>query len=354
MNAAMNAICERAAARMRLVIRSSIAPPIALNGPMMVKPMRNPTSSSAMPRSRMKSRNCQSAYRCRLDGIRLFSHRFPELLLEDRARRHHTGNENAACECSPRRGVEIDQSRDRYLECSPASVDRPGKELRYPVGTANDRDSIGACCLGRLIVAGRHDTLQVPAIDDRNAIGKPLQLVEVVRSDDDRAAGLPQRLDDIAESLSPHRIQTVCRLVEDHYLLVAKERLREAESLQISLRQRLYFFRAMLVDPQLIDYGVDPCCDLAGGNRRECGVPCERRYCGPVRVDAHQLGEVADPMILHVGPRRHSGDGDAARRRADVAEQERDQSTLPCAVGPCNTEDFALRNRQRKILHGRH
>ena len=62
-------------------------------------------------------------------------------------------------------------------------------------------------------------------------------------------------LDEIAESLRPHGIEAVCRLVENDHLLVVKECLRQTEPLEVPLGELPHALVAMLVESQQIDHG---------------------------------------------------------------------------------------------------
>ena len=90
-----------------------------------------------------------------------------------------------------------------------------------------------------------------------DAVGEPRELVEVVRRDEDRAVGPAQRVHDVAEALRPHGIEPVRGLVENDHPLVAQQRLREAEALQVALRELAHALVAMLLEPELLDHLVD-------------------------------------------------------------------------------------------------
>src|SRR5436305_13789813 len=94
-------------------------------------------------------------------------------------------------------------------------------------------------------------------IDDHDTVGDALQLVEVVRCDEDRTVGTPQLADDLAKSLCPHGIEPVRRLVENHELLVMQERLRQSHALKITLRELANLLPPVLGEPQLIDERFD-------------------------------------------------------------------------------------------------
>jgi hypothetical protein len=73
-------------------------------------------------------------------------------------------------------------------------------------------------------------------IDDGDAIGEPLKLVQVVGGNEYRAIGTSKLLDYIPKPLRPHRVEAVSGLVEYEYLLLTKQCLRQAQALKIALR----------------------------------------------------------------------------------------------------------------------
>ena len=65
--------------------------------------------------------------------------------------------------------------------------------------------------------------------------GETLQLVEIVRCNQDGPIGAPQLGHDVAKLLRPYRIEPVGWLIENQNLVVTQQRLRQAEALQIPL-----------------------------------------------------------------------------------------------------------------------
>jgi len=57
--------------------------------------------------------------------------------------------------------------------------------------------------------ANLDDPHQLPAIDDRDAVGQPLQLIEVVRRDHDRAVVAAECRHELAEVLRPERVEAL-------------------------------------------------------------------------------------------------------------------------------------------------
>src|SRR5688500_9828774 len=102
-----------------------------------------------------------------------------------------------------------------------------------------DSDAVRAGCLGRLVVSGADETLEPSVVDDRYAIGKPLELVEVVRRYDHRAAGTSKLGHDVTEPLSPYGVEAVSRLVEDHHRFVTQQGLGKSDPLEVPLGERL-------------------------------------------------------------------------------------------------------------------
>ena len=131
------------------------------------------------------------------------------------------------------------------------SVARP--DLLAPL---NHRNPVRAGRLSRLIVSRAHEPLKPAAVDDRYTVGEPLQLVEIVRSDDDRSPRSSQTFDDSAETLRPYGIETMSRLVENHYPFVPEQRLRQTQPLKISLRQGLHLLLPVLFYSELLDHRI--------------------------------------------------------------------------------------------------
>src|SRR4051794_12064555 len=69
-----------------------------------------------------------------------------------------------------------------------------------------------------------------PALDDRDAVGELLRLVEVVRGQHDGLAQRAQRADRLPRVAPGHGVEARRRLVEEDQLRVADEREREVEA----------------------------------------------------------------------------------------------------------------------------
>jgi len=89
-------------------------------------------------------------------------------------------------------------------------------------------------------------------------------------------------------------------LVEYQDLIVAQQRLREPESLHISLRQCLYFFVAVLAKTEQLDHEVDAPWNLGAQEFLPASRSAPAPYRTPFWIDGDQLGQVADPVALDV------------------------------------------------------
>ena len=163
------------------------------------------------------------------------------------------------------------------------TLDRRGRGEDAPdhaVG-AGRADPVDGRLLGGGAHAGGDHTLETPLVEDRDPVGQPLELVEVVRRDEDAALGAAQLAHDIAEPLGPERVEPVGRLVEHDEVAVADERLRETEPLQRALGELAHVLLSMLLQPEPLHHALGPLRDLVGGHARERGVAPERGLGGP-------------------------------------------------------------------------
>ena len=191
-------------------------------------------------------------------------------------------------------------------------------------------------------------------VQDADAIGEPRELVEVVRRDEDDAVRAAQRRDDVAEALRPHGIEPVRRLVEHHHLLLAQQRLREAEPLQVSLRELLDALRAMLVQPELdevLDHARTKPRALDSGQQR---VAPQRFVRAPPWRNVHELGQVADAVLLDEPSRLQPRDAHRPLGRPEEAEQQRDQRRLSRAIRAREPEHLTRAQLEGEIVERAH
>src|SRR5436853_363859 len=95
------------------------------------------------------------------------------------------------------------------------------------------RNSSGSRKLKNAALGWRPDREDPPVLDDRDAVGELLRLVEVVRRQQDRLAEIAQVADRLPRAAPGLRIKAGRRLVEEDQLGVADEREREVQPPQL-------------------------------------------------------------------------------------------------------------------------
>src|SRR3712207_5022477 len=76
-----------------------------------------------------------------------------------------------------------------------------------------------------------------PVLDDRDAVGERLRLVEVVRGEEDGLAQPRQRAHGVPRGAARRRVEPGRGLVEEDQLGVSDERQREVQPPQLATRQ---------------------------------------------------------------------------------------------------------------------
>src|SRR5688572_5273533 len=105
----------------------------------------------------------------------------------------------------------------------------------------------------------------------------------------------------------------------------------------------------MLADSELLDNGIHARWNSGGWNRGERGEPRQRIFRLPVRVDRHELRQIADAVFLDECARIHSANEYRAASGLQIAQEERKQSALSRPVGTRNPEYFAFGDIEREI-----
>src|SRR5689334_1491534 len=118
-------------------------------------------------------------------------------------------------------------------------------------------------------------------VEDGDAIGQARELVEVVRGDENDAVAASQLVHEVAESLRPHWIETVRRLIQHDDALVVQESLGEAKSLQVALGELAYAFSAMLLESERRDRSLDPLVHPVGRHAGEQRIAAQRLVHAP-------------------------------------------------------------------------
>ena len=119
-----------------------------------------------------------------------------------------------------------------------------------------------------------------PVADDRDAVAQALDLVEVVRGQEDRRAALALLGDDLVELLLHERVQAARRLVEDEQLRRVEERLDEADLLAVAARE---------VAERPVEVGVEALGEL--------GRPAEPAQAAQRGEERHELAPGAPRVV---------------------------------------------------------
>ena len=173
---------------------------------------------------------------------------------------------------------------------APATSRPGGRPEPDAVARAGAADQLGRRAVGH----------QPAVVDDDDAVGEPLGLVEVVGGEQHGDAVVAQLGDDLADDLAPGRVDARGRLVEERHLGPADEREREGQALLLAAGQ--------LPPGAALEPGQpEPVEQLAGssGLRVEGGGVAQHLGRPQRRVDAALLQHHADAL----GQRPVVGDG---------------------------------------------
>src|SRR5690242_18549679 len=162
-------------------------------------------------------------------------------------------------------------------------------------------------------------------IDDRDSIGDPLQLVQIVRRDEDGSSVASQLGDDVAEALRPHRIETMRRLIEDEQLLVVQERLGQPYALQISFRQLTDLLSPVFGEAEPLHDLLDTAPRRDAGKSGEKCITRERLLHAPARRDDDELRQIPDTAAFDEIARYPAIDVHRTERWLQESEQQSDQ-----------------------------
>ena len=190
---------------------------------------------------------------------------------------------------------------------------------------------------------GRRIDPQQPAADERHPVAQPVRLVEVVRREDDRPAGPPQRLDRLADDVGRLRVERRRRLVEEDDRRVVEQGPGDGQLLLHALAERAGDVVAPVPQREQPQVPLDP----LGARRGVQPVqPPEEVEVGRRRqlvVEARRLGQDADPGadLLGVLDDVEAVDRGAALARLDERGQQPDRRRLARAVRPEQAEHLA-------------
>src|SRR6185312_16935415 len=191
-------------------------------------------------------------------------------------------------------------------------------------------------------VARRADREHAAVLDDRDAVGELLGLVEVVRREQDRLAEVAQRADRLPGGPPRLRVEAGSRLVEEDQLGIADQREREVQPPQLTARELAAAHVGRLAEARERDHLLDVA--RGGIEARPMG---EGLAGGDVAVDAAGLQDDADlpPQLDRAFGGVVAEHGDLALAARAVALEDLDTGRLACAVRPQQSEDLAALDR---------
>jgi len=142
----------------------------------------------------------------------------------------------------------------------------------------------------------------------------------------------------------------VRRLVEDDHLVLAQQRLRETQALEVALRELLDALASLLVQPHELDGVRDTRLELVSRNAREDRVSLERFLELPTWRNRDQLGQIADAVLLDESARLHGRDADTSVGGLEVTQQQRYERAFAGTVRAGESENLALADGEREAL----
>ena len=210
----------------------------------------------------------------------------------------------------------------------------------------------------RFSSSGVPSTTIFPLRDDRDALGEPVGLLEVVRREEDRQAlGLGEPLD-----LDPHRrarlgVESCRRLVEEQHLRLVDETERDVESPLHPAGVAARLPVGGVAQPDELEQLVDARVQRLAGHPVDPALQEEVLAAGRLPVDAGVLRDVAEHAAHARGMRDDvlAADERAARVGLRQRRQHADGRRLPGAVRAEQPEHLALAHRERHAverLHG--
>ncbi len=185
-------------------------------------------------------------------------------------------------------------------------------------------------------------------IDDGHAVAEAFGLVHVVGGQQDGAALLPERPDDVPQLTARLRVEARRRLVEEQHLGIADERARDGEALLLSARELADPDVGLFLERHARDGFVrrDPLAIEAAKQRQRFADRELVRELGLLQRDADPL---ADVVVLPAPA--HAEDFDLAGRRVEQSLDDFDGGRLAGAVRPQQAEALAPLDGEVQAAH---
>ena len=243
--------------------------------------------------------------------------------------------------------------RDRRVAGRRADADAGRRALGRALDRAEPGERLARAArvlgVGHLDVHGRlpHARLQrlrralgheVAAVDDPDAVGELLGLLEVLRGEEDGRAVLVQRAHLAPKRGAAGRVQAGGRLVEEQHVRAVHERQRQVEPAPHAARVAADAPVAGLGEADAVEQLHGPLARL--GPRRPCSAPCIRSSSRPVISGSMAASWSATPIARRTASPSLTTSWPATRARPAVGRSSvvrmRTTVVLPAPLGPRN------------------
>ena len=192
---------------------------------------------------------------------------------------------------------------------------------------------------------------QLPVPDDADPVANPLDLVQLVRGEEDRAAALALLGDQRQELLLHQRVEPAGRLVEDQQLGRVEAGQDQTDLLAVAARELAE--RTIEVGAEALGQGFGAADAL---DPPQTGEQPQRFASTRLLAVAEVSGQISEP-----GPDRdalalsiEAEDPGAARARMQQVEEGADRRRLAGAVRAEQAEDLARLHRKSYVLDAAH
>lgn len=194
------------------------------------------------------------------------------------------------------------------------------------------------------------------AVDDRDAVGERVGLLQVVRDEHDRGPVRAQGSHLVPEIRAVLRVQTAGRLVEEEHLGPVDDAECDVQAAALAARVGAGDAVDELAERQQFDQLVGAAGGLLGAHPVQLRLQVQVLTTGGGQVGAAELADVADPATHLVRAASDVDPGDLGA--APVDRQQRRQhphrGRLPRPVGTEQTEDLAGADGEVDAAHRLH
>ncbi len=223
---------------------------------------------------------------------------------------------------------------------------RAVQRLRQPVALQDD-GVLGILGLDLVQLPVQHHP---PVVDQQDPVAHLLDLVHVVRAEDDRLAPPLFFQQDLLQHLGVDRVQPLERLVQDQQRRIVDQGGQELGLLRHALAQLLHLAPGVLGQPCLLQQGGGPLAGLLAWHPLQCPQVGQALQQPKALVQAALLRQVADARLAGLGHRlAHQPDGAAVR--LDDVHDRADRGRLACPVGAEETKDLPFPNGKADPIH---